>query len=315
MKAPSDFLLIERINQCPKLASLRSINQTLEALLDSEDSFMAQIAEVIRLDPSLTTRVLDLVNSIFFGTKDEQRISGVEEASIFLGLNRIKELLAATPVIEEIFRLGKSSESFPWVDFWKHSIGTAILSRELLSLADEKFEQEEDYVSGLLHNLGILILAITFPEHFEEVYRKPSDTPLNLLELEGSLVGWDHAKIGAYYLWNHHISEEVVDAVHWHNEPSQATVNPKLASAIQISDNLVKQLGVLGMEKTARPAKDSHLQLEGWKILFGDKTVPPADEGEEEQEQKEEEEILEPTIEDRLSETLERLSQTLNGIV
>ena len=128
-------------------------------------------------------------------------------------------------------------------------------------------------------------------------------------------MGWDHAKIGAYYLWNHHISEEVVDAVHWHNEPSQATVNPKLASAIQISDNLVKQLGVLGMEKIARPAKDSHLELEGWKILFGDKTVPSADEGEEEQEQKEEEESLEPTIEDRLSETLERLSQTLNGIV
>ena len=77
----SDFLLIERINQCPKLASLKSINETLHDLLDSDDSFVGQIAEVIRLDPSLTTRVLDLVNSIFFGSKDEKRISGVEEAS------------------------------------------------------------------------------------------------------------------------------------------------------------------------------------------------------------------------------------------
>lgn len=312
MKAPSDFLLIERINQCPKLASLRNINKTLEALLDSEDSFMAQIAEVIRLDPSLTTRVLDLVNSIFFGTKDEQRISGVEEASIFLGLNRIKELLAATPVIEEIFRLGKSSESFPWVDFWKHSIGTAILTREVLSLADEKFEQEEDYVSGLLHNLGILILAITFPDHFKEVYKTPTESTRNLLTIEGSMVGWDHAKIGAYYLWNHHISEEVVDAVHWHNDPAQATVNPKLASAIQVSDNLIKQLGVMGMEKTARPAKDSHLELEGWKILFGEKIDPSL---EEETKKKDQEETLEPSVEQKLSETLDRLRQTLNGII
>ena len=62
-------------NQCPKLASLKSINDTLNDLLDSEDSFVAQIAEVIRLDPSLTTRVLDLVNSIFFGSKDEKRIT------------------------------------------------------------------------------------------------------------------------------------------------------------------------------------------------------------------------------------------------
>ena len=49
MQPPSDFLLIERINQCPKLASLRSINDTLRSLLESEDSFLAQIAEVIRL--------------------------------------------------------------------------------------------------------------------------------------------------------------------------------------------------------------------------------------------------------------------------
>ena len=91
MNPPSDFLLIERINQCPKLASLQAINDTLANLLDSEDSFVGQIAEVIRLDPSLTTRVLDLVNSIF-GSKEEHHITGVEEASIFMN-NRIRELL------------------------------------------------------------------------------------------------------------------------------------------------------------------------------------------------------------------------------
>ena len=101
MNRPSDFLLIEKINQCPKLASLKSINDTLKDLLDSEDSFVSQIAEVIRLDPSLTTRVLDLVNSIFFGTQEEERISGVEEASIFLGLNRIRDLIAATPLLKK----------------------------------------------------------------------------------------------------------------------------------------------------------------------------------------------------------------------
>ena len=89
LRPVSDFLVIERINQCPKLASLRSINQTLSSLLNSEESFVAQIAEVIRLDPSLTTRVLDLVNSIFFGSPDDQQVKGVEEAALFLGLNRI----------------------------------------------------------------------------------------------------------------------------------------------------------------------------------------------------------------------------------
>ena len=296
-KPLSDFLLIERINQCPKLASLKSINETLCELLDSEDSFVSQIAEVIRLDPSLTTRVLDLVNSIFFGSKEGQRISGVEEASIFLGLNRIKELLAATPVIEEIAELGKNASSFPWINFWKHSIGTAIMTREILSLAEKKYEDESDYVAGLLHNLGKLILAITFPDLFQKLCSQSFQNTDHVIEIEKKIIGWDHAKIGAYYLWNHHISDEVVEAVHWHNNPKESKDHSDLASAIQIADLLTCQLGVPGIENCP-PVKDSYLQSEGWAILFG---------------KKEENEMNELT--QNLEYTLERVSRTLHGII
>jgi len=292
---PSDFLLIERINQCPKLASLRSINETLKSLLDSEDSFVAQIAEVIRLDPSLTTRVLDLVNSIFFGSKDNKRISGVEEASIFLGLNRIRELLVATPVIEEIFELGKNAPSFNWEEFWKHSIGSAILTRELLSILDQTYEEEADYVAGLLHNLGTLILGITFPEHFQEVYLNKYSSIEEISEFEKKAIGWDHPKIGAYYLWNHHISDQVVDAIHWHNEPSQAKESPLLAAAIQVSDRAVTELGVRGLGKFPTPPKGSYKELMGWTMLT---------------DEREDIELLE----EKLDSSIERLSQTLNGI-
>jgi len=267
MQPPSDFLLIERINQCPKLASLRSINETLHSLLESEDSFLAQIAEVIRLDPSLTTRVLDLVNSIFFGSKDNKRISGVEEASIFLGLNRIRELLFATPVIEEILELGKNTPSFPWEEFWKNSIGTAILTRELLSVLEISYEEEADYVAGLLHNLGILILAITFPDYFQKIYLQKYESELEIIDEEHAKIGWDHAKIGAYYLWNHHISDEIVDAIHWHNQPLKAKESPKLAAAIQVSQAIVSELGFTGLNKCKGEEPGSYQELDGWKML------------------------------------------------
>jgi HD-like signal output (HDOD) protein len=298
MNPPSDFLLIERINQCPKLASLQSINDTLANLLDSEDSFVGQIAEVIRLDPSLTTRVLDLVNSIFFGSKEDHHITGVEEASIFLGLNRIRELLAATPIIEEISALGKNNKHFSWESFWRHSIGTAILTREILSIAEHKVEQEADYVAGLLHNLGILILAITFPEIFPHVYGKTHESLQELTDKEISLVGWDHAKMGAYYLWNHHISEEIVEAVHSHNHPEKATVNPKLAASVQIATFLVRSLKVKGLEKLPHPEMEEIQKLEGWKILF-------------EEEKNDDPEI----INERILSSVERLGQTLQTII
>lgn len=295
MHPPSDFLLIERINQCPKLASLRSINDTLRSLLESEDSFLAQIAEVIRLDPSLTTRVLDLVNSIFFGSKDNKRISGVEEASIFLGLNRIRELLFATPVIEEILELGKNAPSFPWEEFWKHSIGTAILTRELLSVLDISYEEEADYVAGLLHNLGILILAITFPELFKKIYLKKYDSTDEIIDEENAKIGWGHAKIGAYYLWNHHISDEIVDAIHWHDQPKQSKESPKLAAAIQVSQAIVSELGFTGLNKCKKPESGSYQKLEGWEMLTEGHDDP--------------DELIAS-----INEASGRLSQSLNGI-
>ena len=295
MQTPSDFLLIERINQCPKLASLRSINETLRSLLESEDSFLAQIAEVIRLDPSLTTRVLDLVNSIFFGSKDNKRISGVEEASIFLGLNRIRELLFATPVIEEILELGKNTPSFPWEEFWKNSIGTAILTRELLSVLEISYEEEADYVAGLLHNLGILILAITFPDYFQAIYLKKYDSAEDIIEEECTQIGWDHAKIGAYYLWNHHIADEIVDAIHWHDHPSKSKESPKLAAAIQVSQSIVSELGFTGLNKCKMLEPGSYQSLDGWEILISDHKDP--------------EKVI-----SAINEASERLNQSLNGI-
>ena len=298
MNPPSDFLLIERINQCPKLASLQSINDTLANLLDSEDSFVGQIAEVIRLDPSLTTRVLDLVNSIFFGSKEEHHITGVEEASIFLGLNRIRELLAATPIIEEISELGKKNTHFSWESFWRHSIGTAILTREILSISENKVEQEADYVSGLLHNLGILILAITFPENFHQVYGTSHYSLQELTNKEKNLVGWDHAKIGAYYLWNHHISEEIVEAVHCHHHPEKASHNPALSASVQVAEFLVRSLNIKGIEKLPHLHEEDLKSIEGWKILFDDIDQEDIEE-----------------INQRIISSVERLGQTLRTII
>ena len=299
MNPLSDFVLIEKINQCPKLASLQSINSTLRNLLESEDSFVSQIAEVIKLDPSLTTRVLDLVNSIFFGSSEANRINGIEEASIFLGLNRIRELLSATPIIEEITALDKNASSkFPWEDFWRHSIGCAILTRELLSIAEHKVDLEADYVAGLLHNLGILILAITFPDEFSKVFEADYSDIDDLIKKEDEIIGWNHSKIGAYYLWNHHISDEVVEAVNFHNHPKPATINPKLTAAVHIANNLVRHLGVGGLEKVSIKKIDDFSSIECWDVIF------PYENQEKSQ-----------AVMDRLNISLDRLAEILKHIL
>ena len=95
----TDEIIRLRVNACPKLASLGRINKALRELVNSETSVSTQIAEIIRQDPSLTARLLRMVNSVYYGLSS---VSNIEEAIFFLGLRQIRELAMATPVIEEM---------------------------------------------------------------------------------------------------------------------------------------------------------------------------------------------------------------------
>ncbi len=194
----SDDEIRRRLNDCPKLASLQSINRALNNLVNAESNLTSQIAEIIRKDPSLSARLLRMVNSVYFGLS--ANINDIEEAVFFLGLRHIRELSRATPVIEELERL-QSPRFAPalWKSLWAHSIGTAILTREILGSAPITVDDETDYLVGLLHNVGKIVMAYAFPEELMTVSNTPSPRRSRSARLERSLIGWDHAQIGAYY--------------------------------------------------------------------------------------------------------------------
>ena len=144
-----------RIELCPALPSLSSINKALQGLLFAEQRFSAQISEVIRRDPSLTARLLRLVNSVYYGL--ETPMTSIEEAVFYLGIRQIRQLTMVTPIIEDFQRL-TSRCSFPWREFWQHCIGTAILTREVSS-AVQSSPDESDYVAGLVHDVGKIVMA------------------------------------------------------------------------------------------------------------------------------------------------------------
>ncbi len=265
----SDFGVIEKINNCPRVPSLESINQTLGALVNSENSFMAQIAEVISRDPSLTSRLLNLVNSVFFGLSYNQPVKSIEEAAFYVGLRQLEELITSTPVIED-FEDQFADIDINWKQFWRHSIGTAILTREVLASANVTWEDESDYIAGLVHNIGKIVMALAFVDEFKFIAKKSVDTTFDVCRLEQSVLCWDHARIGAYYLWQYHLAPEVIESVQYHNDPKGAQQFPELAAAVQIADHMARSAGIDSIEKTAYVMPDSWPELDGWAILFKD---------------------------------------------
>ena len=258
-----------RIESCPKLASLQSINRELSALVNSEQSLNSQIAGIIRRDPSLAARLLRMVNSVYFGLST--RINNIEEAVFFLGLRQIRELSVATPVIEELELIQQNTPAgLPWKDLWTHSIGTAVVTREILATTSLHIDDDTDYLVGLLHNVGKVVMAYAFPQELKILMETPARDPAEVCARERSLIGWDHGQIGAYYLTQHNLSEEIVFAVRHHNEPASAPNHQLFAAAVQVADYLVRHTGITGgFERIDPIAADAWTQLDGWRILYG----------------------------------------------
>jgi len=267
--AYSESEIKRRIVACPKLASLESINRALSDLVQSEQSLNSQIAEIISRDPSLSARLLRMVNSVYYGLST--RVNNIEEAVFFLGLRQIRELSMATPVIEGLEMLQQhASDCLPWRDLWTHSIGTAILTREIIATTSLYIDDDTDYLAGLLHNIGKVVMAYAFPEELRVLMVTPAASPADVCRHERALIGWDHAQIGAQYLSRHQLSEELLFAVRYHNEPAQAPRHAVFAAAVQIADHLVRHAGISGGFEQIKPvASDAWLDLEGWQILYG----------------------------------------------
>ncbi len=264
-----DDVIRQRIDACPKLGSLQSINRALNQLVNSDQSLNSQIAEIIRRDPSLAARLLRMVNSVYFGLST--RINNIEEAVFFLGLRQIRELSMATPVIEELEKLQRSTKTqLPWKELWSHSIATAIVTRDILASTSLQIDDDTDYLVGLLHNVGKVVMASAFPEELVTLMATPARTPAEFCQLERELIGWDHGRIGACYLGRHQISEEIISAVYYHNDPAAAPTHQLFAAAVQVADYLVRHSGITGgFEPVAHVETDAWLQLDGWKILYG----------------------------------------------
>ncbi len=283
-----------QLARCPSLPSLGSINKALQGLLLTEQRYTAHIAEIIRRDPSLTSRLLRLVNSVYYGLTTP--VNSIEEAVFYLGVRQIRQLAMVTPVIEDFQRLTRQCD-FPWREFWQHCIGTAILTREVTANAGSQSE-DADYVAGLVHDVGKIVMAWTFPDHFSEIHRQASTGTRELAEIESEILGIDHAELGALYLERHRLPEIMISSARYHHHPEKATQFQHVIAAVQIADLLLRseKIGLSG--NYVEVTREQCFQASGWKVL-----IPNAGEAEIN------------IARASLSRTLEQIPQMLEGLV
>ena len=171
-----------------------------------------------------------------------------------------------TPIIEDFQRLSTQC-SFPWREFWQHCIGTAILTREVVSLAQSPSD-ESDYIAGLVHDVGKIVMAWSFPEHFSEIHRRATQATQDLSAIETEVLGIDHSHLGALYLERHNLPDLMVKSARFHHRPEQAKGHELIVASVQIADLLMRSARIGCSGNFVEVTREQCLEASGWHVLF-----------------------------------------------
>ncbi len=186
------------IEKSSKLGSLPAIVHRVFEVMDEPHSTATQIGRVINEDPALTARLLKLVNSPFYGFT--AKVDTVYRAVALIGHKELRSVVVAASAIKVFDGIPSELVSMPV--FWKRSLLTAVVARVLAAFRRER-EIERYFISGLLHDIGSLLLYLQLPEEMREVLMQAKEgEPLH--EVEKDMLGFNHAEVGGALLkkWN-----------------------------------------------------------------------------------------------------------------
>jgi len=212
-------------------------------LLSKPDYSVAEIANVIKLDPSITANILKMANSVYFGSR--QKISTINDAVVHLGQ---KNLLRAiqTAGVSKYYKKGAGGYYDKATDLWEHSVAVALMSQ----IISKKITGEEDttlYTAALLHDVGKIIMGEFVRDSLAKICALVSTQRVSFVEAEQFVIGINHAELGgkiAAY-WNFPV--EIREAISFHHRPDLLEKEEKMMPwIVYMADQACLMLGLGG---------------------------------------------------------------------
>jgi len=200
------------------------------ALIRDDTYSIENLSNVISYDPAMAERVLRISNSAFFAHPGQ--IKDVQQAVLFLGADRIKAIAVGMTVMN-IF---PSPGSFHIENLWLHSYEVAFLS----SVMSDKIsitQPQECFLSGLLHDIGRLVLYSMDHQRFHQI-----ETTDTMLAQETELFGCDHAEAGALFAEEIGLPSGIVTTIKYHHTPSAAPEDMSMVSLVALAEALTRMI-------------------------------------------------------------------------
>ncbi|MEQ1566748.1 MAG: HDOD domain-containing protein [Myxococcota bacterium] len=242
------------VRSSPQLATLPSAYARLSKTLDDPACNAQRVARIVRNDTALTARMLKVSNNAAFG--NSRTVDTVLQAVVILGTTRIRHMALAAAVFG-VFR-GIPPHLLDVRMFWEHSLAVA-LGAEILSRRVGQ-PPEALFVSGLLHDIGQLVVCQNMPADALRVLTHAQQARIEVFEAERELLGFDHGEVGAELLttWGLGAHAEAAALHHRPNDRASAWTD-----VIHVADVLASELHFGG---TGDPVAHT-LDEKAWKRL------------------------------------------------
>lgn len=221
------------------IATLPEITVKIIQLVEDPRSTARDLHNIVKNDPALSTKVLKVVNSAFYGLPGQ--IASIDRAIVLLGLSAVKNIAIAAS-INRYFKGGQITEQFTAKDLWRHSVAVAVVSKMIATLRGRSVGSDEIFLAGLIHDLGILVERQAFGDQLGDVVQRCLAGEGSFNEIETQVFGTDHQTFGAALTtkWKFPRHLRAVVGYH-HNYENLNDEYKQLVATIRVADVLCCQ--------------------------------------------------------------------------
>ena len=242
--------VLSRLSELPTPPA--ALYKMLDALSNPKLS-MARISKTVMEDPALSSKMLKLANSPYYGFQKE--VMSVEHAMVLLGVETVKALALGVSIFNT-FHNSTELKGVNKAGLWTHFLAVGLCA-QLIAKAARMTAPDVAFTAGIIHDIGRLALLRLFPADSAAVVERLQNGELTLIEAEKEAFGLDHQEAGAFLADHWSLPEELHDCIALHHDEA-ALKKGRITGAIYLADKICKrrQLGWTGEVVTPELTSD-----------------------------------------------------------
>ena len=233
-KSNAKNIILAKVERLP---SLPDIVTKVLSLVEDEGSSIREVGDLISRDQAISSQLLKIVNSTFYGLKE--KVSSIQHATVIVGLQEVKSLVLTIAAFKTLHET-KSQTSLNREALWKHSLRCSLLGHTIAQKVGG-VNPETTLTASLLHDIGKLVLDCFFSSEYESVLENIRKKEMSGVKAEEEILGFNHADTGGWLCEGWSFPSTLVSPIFFHHRVEQASEEHiRMTSIVHLADSLAK---------------------------------------------------------------------------